>query len=296
MHSQRRVGDRSTSLPSQPNAHDGPHVSHLDSPVGTPHLGVTDFAAPAEAEATRGRQTHLEFLRALHARLAPRFYLEIGIRHGNSLVLANCRALGVDPAPEIGALLAATIQVVSQTSDDFFAQRADDLLSAGLDLAFIDGMHWFEFALRDFLNIERRAHPGTVVVFDDIFPGHPWQAARDRRTRVWTGDIWKIVVCLRKYRPDLLLIPCDTWPTGMLLVLGLDVANHTLSRQYDRLVQEFVELDDGHIPACVLSRQDAWAPDDPRIGTLLADVREARESANPRSAIQTIVAAFRAAV
>ncbi len=126
-----------------------------------------------------------------------------------------------------------------------------------VDLAFIDGMHWFEFALRDFLNIERRSHAATVVVFDDVFPAHPWQAERDRRTRVWTGDIWKIAACLRKYRPDLVLIPCDTWPTGMLLVLGLDAANETLSRNYERLVQEFVERDDPMVPTEVIARAGA---------------------------------------
>jgi hypothetical protein len=269
---------------------------HRATTAGTPHLDATDFSAPAEAEVTRGTKTHLDFLRTVHARLAPRFYLEIGVRHGNSLVLANCPAVGVDPAPEIGAPLAADIRVLCETSDDFFAEWADERLTAPVDLAFIDGMHLFEFALRDFLNIERRAHPGTVVVFDDIFPAHPWQAERDRRTRVWTGDVWKIAVCLRKYRPDLLLIPCDTWPTGMLLVLGLDPANQTLSRRYAGLVQEFVDVDDGTVPGEIIARAGAWASDDPRIGALLERVRDARQSANPSSAMRSVLAPFPAAV
>jgi predicted O-methyltransferase YrrM len=264
--------------------------------TGTPHLGVTEFSAPPEAEATRGSQTHLEFLRSLHARLAPRFYFEIGIRHGNSLVLAHCPAVGVDPAPEIGASLAQSVQVVAATSDTFFAERADEYLTRPVDLAFIDGMHWFEFALRDFLNIERHAHPGTVVVFDDIFPAHPRQAERDRRTRVWTGDIWKITACLRKRRPDLLLIPCDTWPTGVLLVLGLDPANDILSREYDQTVREWVELADGTVPVEVVARAGAWAPDDPRIGALLERVRDARQSLKPLAAMRALVSTFPATI
>ncbi len=93
------------------------------------------------------------------------------------------------------------MQVVTETSDRFFVQRADELLTTPVDLAFIDGMHWFEFALRDFMNIEQRSHPATVVVFDDVFPAHPMQAQRERATRVWTGDIWKIAGCLRRFRP-----------------------------------------------------------------------------------------------
>jgi hypothetical protein len=146
------------------------------------------------------------------------------------------------------------------------------------------------------LNIERRAHPGTVVVFDDIFPAHPWQADRNRRTRVWTGDIWKIAVCLRKYRPDLFLIPCDTWPTGMLLVLGLTAANEILSRQYDEIVREFVvELGNGKVPDDVVSRTGAWAPDDPRIAGLLEGVRHTRQSANPSAKIRAMLNSFSAA-
>ncbi len=65
------------------------------------------------------------------------------------------------------------------------------------DLCFIDGMHLFEYALRDFMNVERCAAPGAIVVIDDIFPNHPAQGQRERRTRAWTGDVWRLVETLR---------------------------------------------------------------------------------------------------
>ncbi len=264
-----------------------------DESSGTPHLGVTEFAASAEAEVTRGTGTHLEFLRDLHTALRPRFYLEIGVRHGNSLALAACPAVGVDPAPEIGAPLSPQVQVISETSDRFFAYRADGLLTAPADLAFIDGMHWFEFALRDYMNIEQRSHPATVVVFDDVYPAHPLQAERERATRVWTGDIWKIAGCLRRFRPDLLLIPFDTWPTGMLLVAGLDAQNRRLSLQYETIVEEYVNKAEGGVPHDVLARRGAWAASDPRLGKLLATIRQARDAQSPADAIRSLVEELR---
>jgi predicted O-methyltransferase YrrM len=269
------------------------NVPHEAALTGTPQLGVTQFDAPAEVEATRGSQTHLEFLRHLHVTLMPRLYLEIGIRHGNSLVLATGKAVGVDPAPEIGTTLGPQFTVIQETSDQFFAGRADELLQQPIDLAFIDGLHLFEFALRDFINIERRSHAATVVVFDDVFPAHPRQAQRDRATRVWTGDIWKIAGCLRQFRPDLVLIPLDTWPTGMLLVLGLDQHRSELTEHYDSIVDEFVAKADGTVPADVIDRQGAWNPDDHRIAELLTQVRNNRQAVEPAKAMQSVLPSWR---
>src|SRR5206468_2630251 len=100
---------------------------------------------------------YLEWLDAFHAALAPATYLEIGVATGQSLSRARppTRAIGVDPAPQSGFPLTTETHLFVETSDDFFARRGADALLDGrpLDFAFIDGLHLFEQALRDFMNV-----------------------------------------------------------------------------------------------------------------------------------------------
>jgi hypothetical protein len=152
-----------------------------------------------------------------------------------------------------------------------------------VDLAFIDGMHLIEFALRDFMNIERYASPTSVVIFDDIFPNHPLQAERRRQSRVWTGDVWKIISCLRANRPDLALLPIDTHPTGLLMVAGLDPANRYLIEKYDEIIQDLINESLHTVPAEILERRDAMAPSDPKIAGLLRILRKARTRSGRKS-------------
>ena len=41
-----------------------------------------------------------------------------------------------------------------------------------MDLAFVDGMHLAEYALRDVLAVERFTLPTSVIVLDDMLPAH----------------------------------------------------------------------------------------------------------------------------
>ena len=250
-------------------------------PNATPPLRAT---APvlippgsAEEEATRGEVPYMEVLGHLHDILQPALYLEIGVRHGRSLALAKGPAIGVDPAPDItGVQLPTTTRLFELASDDFFRDLAAQAMLAAPDLAFIDGMHWFEYALRDFMHIERLAKPGTLVVVDDIFPSHPAQAERERRTRVWTGDIWKLHLCLAELRPDLVLLPLDTAPTGLLLVAGLDPANRVLWDRYNPIVRQYRA--EQVPPPAVLQREGAMAPTDPRVAGALSALRQGRDA------------------
>ena len=232
---------------------------------------------------------YLEFLRGVHAALAPPTYLEIGVRRGNSLALSQSRSVGIDPGYDLKpqhAALATGSALFRETSDEYFA-RPDPLGPLGgrpISLAFIDGMHLLEFALRDFINIERHAHWSSVVVLDDIFPRRPVEAARDRATRAWTGDIYKILQTFSRHRPDLICLRVDTKPTGLLVVLGLDPASRVLSDRYEEIANEAMVPDPQHIPGDVLSRRGALDPHSVLQSSFWSVLRGAREAGEPREA------------
>ena len=228
-------------------------------------LGVRILTAPYAPLPTLTAAVHyLEFLSALHERLAPPTYLEIGVRHGDSLMLAHqqAKAVGIDPQLELRVALRPGVALFEETSDEFF-DRDDPL--APLDgepvaFAFIDGMHLAEFVVRDFANVERHAAWSSVVVFDDILPRTVEEAARDRRTRAWTGDVYKALAVLERRRPDLICLRVDTEPTGLGVVLGLDPLHRALQEDYDAIVRETVVPDPQDVPARVLARAGALDP------------------------------------
>ncbi len=235
-----------------------------------------------DIEKTSGQAPYTDVLANIHQTLQPGGYLEIGVRTGRSLALASCTSIAIDPEPALEQPLADNQQLYRQTSDTFFETLADTVLeNFRLDLVFIDGMHLFEFALRDFMNVERRASATTLVLIDDIYPNHPLQAARERQSRVWTGDVWKLHDCLRIERPDLTLIPLDTSPSGLLLVAGLDPENRTLWERYNPLVRHYQGRTLEPSDTAVLNREGARVPDDPVIQALVERLRAGRQHDTP---------------
>jgi hypothetical protein len=134
-----------------------------------------------------------------------------------------------------------------------------------VDLAYIDGMHLAEFALRDFINTERHCHPASVVVIDDMLPRSADQGSRGRigtaaNGGAWAGDVYKIIELLRVRRPDLVVLEVDTKPTGSVVVLMPDREDTALATAYDEVVPELVTPDPQSIPDWVLSRSRAIPP------------------------------------
>ena len=222
---------------------------------------------------------YLDFLERMHGVLDPPTYLEIGIRHGDSLALARSAGVGIDPSFRLRTELPRGTALFRETSDEYF-DRADPLAPfAGrpVGMGFIDGMHLVEYALRDFVHVERHSHWTGAVVFDDIYPRDVQMAARRRKTRLWTGDVYKMVGILTRHRPDLICLRVDTRPTGLLLVLGLDPDSTLLMERYDEIVLDAVAPDPQPVPADVLARHGAIDPERVLSASFWSVLRQARD-------------------
>ena len=183
----------------------------------------------------------------MHVQLLPRTYVEIGVNRGNSLTLAlpGTRVVGIDPEPRLRHPISRNTRVFPWASDTFFElwDLQEALGGRKVDLAFIDGMHLFEYALRDFANLERHCTSESVVVLHDCLPANPKVAARKRPKKGWTGDVWKLAVCLRRYRPDLQVAVLDIPASGLGIVRGLDPDSTVLHEKRGEILRELLPLD-----------------------------------------------------
>jgi len=220
-----------------------------------------------------GGEFYFSVLERIFGQLRPRSYIEVGVFRGESLRLARAPtiAVGIDPEPRLSEPLAANHKVFAETSDEFFANRDLRSLLGGLpvDLAFIDGMHHFEVALRDFANLERYCTRDSTILIHDCYPLDRESAGREPRTGNWSGDIWRLIVLLKKYRPDLAIHTIGTPPTGLGLVRNLDPGSRVLSEHYERLREEFLALDYSYFDEGMAEKLNLFPNDWERIRALL---------------------------
>jgi len=189
-----------------------------------------------------------EVIGKLHEILKPERYLEIGVHKGDTIRLSKCRTHGIDPFPMLRGPLEDNVILHEMTSDDFFeSEFVSDIDKHKIDYAFIDGMHLFDYVLRDFMNVERYAKPSSVVLFHDILPPFAASASRERLTDVWVGDVWKIILCLQEYRPDLKLTTVNAEPTGLLVAENLSPSSRVLADKYDEILAKYLSKPIGNL-------------------------------------------------
>jgi predicted O-methyltransferase YrrM len=206
--------------------------------------------------------TRHDLLRGLHEVLLPRTYLEIGVNEGSSLTLSRAKSIAIDPEFAVRTALHCDLDLVKAKSDQYFS-RPDAMAhfdGMPVDLAFIDGMHLSEYALRDFINVERHLSPTGVAVFDDVLPRNPLESARVRRTGSWAGDIYKAVEVIARRRPDLVVLLVNTWPTGTAVVVGADADSEVLTSVYPSEVPYLEAEDPQSPPEAYMSRAVAVDP------------------------------------
>jgi protein O-GlcNAc transferase len=203
-----------------------------------------------------GGDYYTRVLDRLHGALRPKTYIEIGVETGVTLALARCASIGIDPQfqfadVEVVRRVAAkpSLLLYQMPSDDFFARfNPSQLLNAPVELAFLDGMHRCEYLLRDFVNIERHCQPGSVIALHDCLPIEGPMAERQpkaepiepHRQGMWTGDVWRTALLLKRRRPTLRMIALDSAPTGLILVTNLDPRSTVLTDNFEALVAKMM--------------------------------------------------------
>jgi hypothetical protein len=204
---------------------------------------IADAVADLVGDIDEGRNEgadYLSVLRDIHLRERPRRYLEIGVNTGASLALAaDCDvAVGVDPAPALTGDRCRTKPFVlhRMTSDAFFLSSFSGGEKLAFDLSFVDGLHIFEFALRDFIGVEALSSASGTICLHDVRPDHVVQASRVRLTQYWAGDVWRVILALQTFRPDLSIEILRAPPTGLAVVRNLDPGNRVLVENYADVV------------------------------------------------------------
>jgi glycosyltransferase involved in cell wall biosynthesis len=221
-------------------------ATNLDKSEASPFWSIADHAG----------LDYISLLAQIHRQLNPKSYLEIGTRTGDTLALAACPSIAVDPHFQINRDIIGNKQLCclfQMKSDDFFLNHDPRaIIGKPIDLAFIDGFHMFEFALRDFINIERFARPNSIVLLDDCIPTDAYVARRTSESRIfldasrhpnwWAGDVWKVVLILKQYRPDIKICAFNAPETGVVAVTNLDPESDILKRSYFDIVQKYGQL------------------------------------------------------
>jgi len=194
---------------------------------------------------------YLDVLRRIHEVLHPETYLEIGTRSGESLERAFCASIAIDPMFQIGSNVIGNkpiCHLMQMGSDAFFKNHdPQKMLGQPLDFVFLDGMHWCEFLLRDFMNVEKHCKKNSIIAIHDCIPTDSHIARRDEGDATlaqqadhpdwWAGDVWKAVNLLQKIRPDLRIYALDSHPTGLIVISNLDPESNVIQEKYFEFVE-----------------------------------------------------------
>ncbi|MBI1172597.1 hypothetical protein GC209_14465 [bacterium] len=191
---------------------------------------------------------YVQFMDGLHRDNLFDWYLEVGCRKGRTFAPVRGKTIAVDPYFLIETNVIKTkpqLHIFQETSDDFFESGFLAAMKIKLSFSFLDGMHLFEFLLRDFMAAEKASHPDGVIALHDCCPFNHEMTTRDLDNIPkggWTGDVWKLLPILRKYRPDLVVTVLDAAPTGMVLVSNLDPKSKVLRSKYDKIMKTFRDV------------------------------------------------------
>jgi len=190
--------------------------------------------------------SHYQILKLIHNCFNPKTYLEIGVQQGRSINLTNIKtqAIGIDPFKDDDIVFNKNIKMFHIESDDFFKNYdvCKEFENKKIDVALIDGMHLFDYVLRDFINVEKNCHKNSIILLHDTIPIDKISSDRIVSSGAWTGDVYKIIPILKKYRPDFKIYNISITPIGVCLVYNLNPYSDVLEKNYDNIYQEYINM------------------------------------------------------
>lgn len=156
-------------------------------------------------------------------------YLEIGVFNGHVFFkVQSSFKVGVDPDPGFSAYRKIGKSIVNpynlfskhfkKTSDAFFNEDAASLYATRpVEIALIDGMHEYAYALRDIEHTLGYLSEEGIIIVHDCNPLHRDHACSfaeyEERgfSGIWNGDVWKAILHLRSRRDDInvFVLDCD---------------------------------------------------------------------------------------
>jgi hypothetical protein len=155
-------------------------------------------------------------------------YLEIGVFNGHIFFrVKSTFKIAVDPEfvfderRKMGKILVNPYNLFnkyfSKTSDAFFEEDAPNIFFKNqIQIALIDGMHEYSFALRDVENTLNYMSEDAVIIMHDCNPHTKENAGTYEEWKAkgmgdWNGDVWKTIIHLRSLRDDInvFVLDCD---------------------------------------------------------------------------------------
>jgi Methyltransferase domain len=208
-------------------------TGHYDESLLKTHLEESHKRMP-------GADYH-KVLQWVHRTLRPPLYIEIGVNDGASLKFtkSGTKSIGIDPYPRSEPM--RNVEIFSMTSDEFFEKvEAGHIKGAhAFSLAFIDGLHTYDQALRDFVNLEKISSAESVIMLHDCIPLDVISASNPRASHFYTGDVWKTLLIIARNRPDLNICIFPAWPSGLVLITGLNSESELLEQNFSALVDQY---------------------------------------------------------
>jgi tetratricopeptide (TPR) repeat protein len=183
---------------------------------------IANFATTNFQRATG--TNYLKVLKKLHEKRYD-CYFEIGSRTGTSLKLSSSPSVAIDPYFQLNGDFVGQKDfclLFQEKSDDFFDRTFINLVGLKCELGFIDGMHLFEYALKDFINLAKISTPKSIFLFHDPMPWSFEMTNRDYKTipknTAWVGDIWKLILIFIEFGMKNYISVLTSAPSGLLAV------------------------------------------------------------------------------